>query len=155
MSKASRANDRPILDEAKKKALIALVGSAVSALVSFGFMSPELAEQISSGWAWALGAIVTALPFATSVLHSLGIVKGAEPKTTPVDSPTDNEGEPMVPLHAAGLDTAEDEPEVDEPEGEEEPEDLNELMVTDAPTEGRHRAVAGSAEETTTIPAVT
>ncbi|HCB80542.1 MAG TPA: hypothetical protein DEQ00_04115 [Mycobacterium tuberculosis] len=99
----SGGNDRPILDEARKKALIGLVGSVVAAAVAFGFMSPELADQINSGWAWVLGAVITALPFVTSVLHALGIVKGAEPKTTPVDSPTGNDGVPMVSIADAQL----------------------------------------------------
>lgn len=150
------ANDRPILSEAKRKSLIGLVGSIVAALVAFGFMSPELAEKISSGWAWALGAIVTALPMVTSVLHALGIVKGAERKTTPVDSPQAMNGEPLVPLSAAGLDEPGKDTEDDqdgggdeeaEPEIPDDEEDLDEaepevIPDEDAAVPGRHSQTA-------------
>lgn len=136
MSTFQGGNNRPILSEAKRKSLIALVGSAVAAAVSFSVISPELAEQINAGWAWALGAIVTVIPFVTSILHSLGIVKGAEPQTTPVDSPQAMNGEPLVPLSAAGLDEPGDEEDTDEAEPElPDDEDTDEVEPEVIPTE--------------------
>lgn len=94
----SPSNDRPILDEAKRKAIIALAGSAVAAAVSFGAITPALADQINTTVAGLLGVVVTVLPMVTSLLHALGIVRSAEPRTTPVDSPSDQDGNPLVPL---------------------------------------------------------
>ena len=70
----------------------------MAAAVAFGAITPALADQINTTVAGLLGAVVTVLPMVTSLLHALGIVRSAEPRTTPVDSPSDQDGNPLVPL---------------------------------------------------------
>jgi hypothetical protein len=88
-----RTRPRPILDAFKSVgSAIALLGSIVTSLVGWGVISAAQGDAVNG----LLGAIPGVVGLVVALLTAFGVVKKAEPKVTPLSSPRNNAGQPLV-----------------------------------------------------------
>lgn len=88
------ARPRPILEAFKSVgSAVAFIGSVATSLVGWGVLSAAQGDAVNG----LLGAIPGLVALATSLLAAFGVVRKAEPKVTPVESPRDDSGNELKP----------------------------------------------------------
>lgn len=84
---------RPILNAIKRGAWETILGTVLTAAVTFGVLDTGQASALDN----VAAAIATLLTAVTSALAQLHVLRKAEPKVTPVAAPRDNTGVVLVP----------------------------------------------------------
>lgn len=85
---------RPILDAIRSGAWKTILGTLVTAAVSFGVLDSHQASALNN----VVAAVITLVTAATSAAAQLHILGRAEPLVTPVSAPRDSAGRPLVPV---------------------------------------------------------
>jgi hypothetical protein len=88
---------RPILDAIRSGQWKTLVGTAISAAVSFGVLDSQQTTVVNN----LVAAAVTLITALTALLGQLHVLRRAEPLVTPVASPRSAAGVPLVPADTA------------------------------------------------------
>jgi len=84
---------RPILDAVRGVGTVtALIGSLVTALVGVGVFNTAQGSAAQA----LLATVAAVIPAVTGLLVAFGVLRKAEPKVTPLSSPMDNQGRPLV-----------------------------------------------------------
>lgn len=90
---------RPILDAIRSGAWKSVLGTLVTAGVTFGLLNAEQATALNN----VVAALATLLTAGTAALHTLHVLRRAEPAVTPTADPRADDGTPLV-VATAGTD---------------------------------------------------
>lgn len=85
---------RPILEAIRSGAWVPLLGTAITAVVTFGLLNSEQAAGLHN----LVAAGATLLTAVTAALHTLHVLRNAEPEVTPISDPRAADGTPLVPM---------------------------------------------------------
>lgn len=87
------ARPRPILAAIRSGAWLPLVGTLLTAAVTFGLLNSEQGTAIGN----LVAAVATLLTAITAALSNFHVLRRAEPEVTPVADPRDDLGRALVP----------------------------------------------------------
>lgn len=97
MAAPGSSRPRPILENIRNGAWKTIVGTLVTAAVSFGLLNSEQATLLDN----IVAALATLITLVTSFVAQLHVLDKSEPQVTPLADPHDQDGTPLVPLFAS------------------------------------------------------